>query len=199
MRIEKRKISELIRAEYNPRKISVLQLQELKDGIEEFGLVQPLVVNENPERKNIIIGGHQRLKIWEENGNKEVDCSIVNLPLEKEKKLNIKLNKNGGTFDDKLLQEFFEYEELIEWGFTPDELFVNEDELNDNFDLPIGEKPNLQQQTFTTSNEQANIIKQAIVEIKRSEEFKFVETFGNENGNGNALYLIIKQWGEQRR
>tara|TARA_R100001244_G_scaffold46303_1_gene41441 strand:+ start:79 stop:678 length:600 start_codon:yes stop_codon:yes gene_type:complete len=199
MRIEKRKISELIRAEYNPRKISVLQLQELKDGIEEFGLVQPLVVNENPERKNIIIGGHQRLKIWEENGNKEVDCSIVNLPLEKEKKLNIKLNKNGGTFDDKLLQEFFEYEELIEWGFTPDELFVNEDELNDNFDLPIGEKPNLQQQTFTTSNEQANIIKQAIIEIKRSEEFKFVETFGNENGNGNALYLIIKQWEEQRK
>ena len=123
MRIEKRKISELIRAEYNPRKISVLQFQELKDGIEEYGLVQPLVVNENPERKNIIVGGHQRLKIWEELGNKEVDCSIVNLPLDKERKLNIKLNKNGGTFDDDLLKEFFEYEELIEWGFTPDELF----------------------------------------------------------------------------
>tara|TARA_R110002073_G_scaffold163441_1_gene319537 strand:- start:332 stop:1474 length:1143 start_codon:yes stop_codon:yes gene_type:complete len=130
MRIEKRKISELIRAEYNPRKISVLQLQELKDGIEEFGLVQPLVVNENPERKNIIVGGHQRLKIWEELGNKEVDCSIVNLPLDKERKLNIKLNKNGGTFDDDLLKEFFEYEELIEWGFTPDELF-DQDEKTD--------------------------------------------------------------------
>ena len=130
MRIEKRKISELIRAEYNPRKISVLQLQELKDGIEEFGLVQPLVVNENPERKNIIVGGHQRLKIWEELGNKEVDCSIVNLQLDKERKLNIKLNKNGGTFDDDLLKEFFEYEELIEWGFTPDELF-DQDEKTD--------------------------------------------------------------------
>ena len=130
MRIEKRKISELIRAEYNPRKISVLQFQELKDGIEEYGLVQPLVVNENPERKNIIVGGHQRLKIWEELGNKEVDCSIVNLPLDKERKLNIKLNKNGGTFDDDLLKEFFEYEELIEWGFTPDELF-DQDEKTD--------------------------------------------------------------------
>jgi len=92
MRIEKRKISELIRAEYNPRKISVVQLQELKDGIEEFGLVSPLVVNEYPERKNVIVGGHQRLKLWEELGNTEVDCSIVNLPLDKEKKLNIKLN-----------------------------------------------------------------------------------------------------------
>lgn len=123
MRIEKRKISELIRAEYNPRKISVVQLQELKDGIEEFGLVSPLVVNEYPERKNVIVGGHQRLKLWEELGNKEVDCSIVNLPLDKERKLNIKLNKNGGTFDDDLLKEFFDYEELIEWGFTASELF----------------------------------------------------------------------------
>ena len=133
MKIEKRKISELIRAEYNPRKISVVQLQELKDGIEEFGLVSPLVVNENPERKNVIVGGHQRLKLWEELGNTEVDCSIVNLPLDKERKLNIKLNKNGGTFDDDLLKEFFDYEELIEWGFTATELFdMDEKEIKDN-------------------------------------------------------------------
>ena len=135
MRIEKRKISELIRAEYNPRKISVVQLQELKDGIEEFGLVSPLVVNENPERNNVIVGGHQRLKLWEELGNTEVDCSIVNLPLDKEKKLNIKLNKNGGTFDDDLLKEFFDYEELIEWGFTASELFdLEETEIKGNIE-----------------------------------------------------------------
>ena len=135
MKIEKRKISELIRAEYNPRKISVVQLQELKDGIEEFGLVEPLVVNENPERKNVIVGGHQRLKLWEELGNKVVDCSIVNLPLDKERKLNIKLNKNGGTFDDDLLKEFFDYEELIEWGFTVSELFdMDETEIKGNIE-----------------------------------------------------------------
>lgn len=139
MKIVKRKIKDLIRAEYNPRKITKVQFQDLKDGIVEFGLVEPLVINENPERKNIIVGGHQRLKIWEELGNKEVDCSIVNLPLDKERKLNIKLNKNGGTFDDDLLQEFFEYEELIEWGFTPDELFDQEektDGLIDDDEIP---------------------------------------------------------------
>ena len=139
MKIVKRKIKDLIRAEYNPRKITKVQFQDLKDGIIEFGLVQPLVVNEKKERKNVIVGGHQRLKIWEELGNKEVDCSIVNLPLDKEKKLNIKLNKNGGSFDDDLLQEFFEYEELIEWGFTPDELFDQEektDGLIDDDEIP---------------------------------------------------------------
>lgn len=199
MRIEKRKISELIRAEYNPRKISVVQLQELKDGIEEYGLVSPLVVNEYPERKNVIVGGHQRLKLWEELGNKEVHCSIVNLPLDKEKKLNIKLNKNGGTFDDDLLKEFFDYEELIEWGFTASELFTDPDNLTDSFSLPDGEKSIIEQITFTLSREQVNVIKESIKNIKETQEYKFVETFGNENSNGNSLYLIIKQWEEQKK
>ena len=130
MKIEKRKVSELIRAEYNPRKITKVEMQDLKDGIDEFSLVLPLVVNEHPDRNNVIVGGHQRLKLWEEMGHTEVDCSIVNLPLDKEKKLNVKLNKNGGSFDDELLQEFFEYEELIEWGFTPDELFDQEEKTD---------------------------------------------------------------------
>jgi len=199
MRIEKRKISELIRAEYNPRKISVVQLQELKDGIEEFGLVSPLVVNEYPERKNVIVGGHQRLKLWEELGNTEVDCSIVNLPLDKERKLNIKLNKNGGTFDDDLLKEFFDYEELIEWGFTVSELFVDPDNLTDSFSLPEGDKDPFQQISFVLANNQADKVKKAIGKIKETEEIKLVEKFGNENSNGNSLYLIITQWEEQRK
>jgi DNA modification methylase len=131
IKIEKRKISDLIRAEYNPRKITKVQLQDLKEGIEEFGLVSPIVVNELPERYNVIIGGHQRLKILEDLGYTEVDCSIVSLPLDKERKLNIKLNKNGGSFDDDLLKEYFDYEELTEWGFTPDELFGHEEKTTD--------------------------------------------------------------------
>lgn len=53
--------------------------------------------------------------------------------------------------------------------------------------------------TFTLADEQAEAIKSAISEIKQTEEFKYVETMGNENSNGNALYLIVKQWEEQRR
>mgnify|MGYP003655216384 CR=1 FL=1 len=137
MKIEKRKISELIRSEYNPRKISVVQLQELKDGIDKFGLVQPLVVNENPERKNIIIGGHQRLKIWEENGNTDVDCSIVNLTLKKEKELNIRLNKNGGDWDDDLLAEYFDPNDLVEYGFEVNEVFKHIQDSIDGDDIEI--------------------------------------------------------------
>ena len=53
--------------------------------------------------------------------------------------------------------------------------------------------------TFTMADEQQTIIKNAIDDIKKTEEYKYVETFGNENGNGNALYLIVSQWAEQKK
>jgi hypothetical protein len=53
--------------------------------------------------------------------------------------------------------------------------------------------------TFTLADEQAEQIKKAIADIKLTEEYKYCETMGNENSNGNALYLIVMQWAEQRR
>ena len=89
MRIVKKRIDEIIPADYNPRKISKENLERLKKSIKEFGLVDPLVWN---ERTNRLIGGHQRLKILMEEGVKEVEVSVVNLPEDKEKALNIALN-----------------------------------------------------------------------------------------------------------
>lgn len=140
MKIVKRKITELIAAEYNPRKINKVQEQDLKDSLTRFGLVDPIIININKERKNIVIGGHQRLKVWADLGNTEIDCNELDLTLDKERELNIRLNKNGGSFDDELVKEYFDYEELTEWGFTPDELFDQEettaDGLIDDDEIP---------------------------------------------------------------
>jgi len=140
MKIVKRKITELIAAEYNPRKINKVQEQDLKDSLTRFGLVDPIIININEERKNIVIGGHQRLRVWAELGNTEIDCNELDLTLDKERELNIRLNKNGGSFDDELVKEYFDYEELTEWGFTPDELFDKEettaDGLIDDDEIP---------------------------------------------------------------
>ena len=140
MRIKKRKIKELIAAEYNPRKINKIQEQDLKDSLTRFGLVDPIIINKNKERKNIVIGGHQRLRVWADLGNTEIDCNELDLTLDQERELNIRLNKNGGSFDDDLIKEYFEYEELTEWGFTPDELFDKEekkvDGLIDDDEIP---------------------------------------------------------------
>lgn len=117
MEIVQRKITELISAEYNPRKLSEKQFNELKDSLSRFGFVDPVLINTNNERKNIIIGGHQRTKVWQSMGNTEIPCVELDLTLDKEKELNIRLNKSGGEFDFEMLSEHFDHDELLDWGF----------------------------------------------------------------------------------
>ena len=140
MKIEKVKINKLKKAEYNPRKISDNDFEQLKKSLKKFGFVEPLVVNNHSKRKNVIIGGHQRLKAWEELGNEEVPVFYVKLSIEKEKELNVRLNKNTGEFDFDILRDLFDKESLLEWGFEDfeipdsvdiDTLFENEEEAKE--------------------------------------------------------------------
>jgi ParB-like chromosome segregation protein Spo0J len=55
------------------------------------------------KRTGNLVGGHQRFKILIEQGLKEVDVSVVELDLEKEKTLNLALNKISGDWDDEKL------------------------------------------------------------------------------------------------
>jgi len=132
MKIEVRKISELKFAEYNPRTISKKQFKELTQSIDEFDLVEPVVVNSRDDRNNIIVGGHQRTRVWQSLGNETIHCVIVDLGIEKEMELNLRLNKNGGKFDDDLLLNYFDEELLFEVGFTVNDLNINIDKYEDN-------------------------------------------------------------------
>jgi hypothetical protein len=130
MQIITRKISDLIRAEYNPRELTKEQENQLTDSLKRFGLVDPIIVNTHKDRKNILVGGHQRMKVWESMGNETIPTVEVNLNLEKEKELNIRLNKNTGKFDTELLLEHFDTDDLIEWGFDDYEFPTFEEELD---------------------------------------------------------------------
>ena len=134
IKIVERKIDDLIEAEYNPRKLSDGQKQSISDSIKRFGIVDPILVNVNTERKNIIIGGHQRTKVARELGFKKVPCIELDLNLDEEKELNIRLNKNTGSFDFNLLDQNFESEDLIEWGFEDFELSSDWDSDIDSVD-----------------------------------------------------------------
>lgn len=200
MKIVDREIRDLIPAEYNPRHLSQEQAEHLEASLKRFGAVDPAIINTHPDRKNIIIGGHQRLKTAQRLGWETFPCVELELDKEKERELNIRLNKNTGGWDWESLSTYFEVEELTDWGFTDKELFAyNEDEFGEDFDLPDGEKDPIQQITFTLSDDQAELLSEALSDAKKLEEFKYVETFGNENGNGNALYLIVSQWAERRK
>ena len=61
-------------------------------------------------------------------------------------------------------------------------------------ELASGEKSPFQQMTFTLADEQAEQLKQALEKAKKTEEYNYIETFGNENSNGNAIYCIIQGW-----
>lgn len=100
------KISDLRSAQYNPRQMSEKQAADLEQSIRRFGLVDPLVVNRHPERLNVVIGGHQRLKVAERLGIDTVPVVYVELNEEQERELNLRLNKNLGEWDLEALASF---------------------------------------------------------------------------------------------
>jgi DNA modification methylase len=132
-------IGALIFAEYNPRQLTKDQYKGLRDSIERFGLVDPIIVNKHKDRKNIVVGGHQRIRIAQDLGFKKIPCVEVELDADREKELNIRLNKNVGEWDWDALANHFDVGELLEWGFSEDELQFTEPDvqgLTDDDDIP---------------------------------------------------------------
>lgn len=103
MLIEKKNVAELLPAEYNPRKNlkpGDVEYEKLKRSITEFGYVEPVIWNQTTGR---VVGGHQRLKVLQDMGMAEIDCVIIEVSEEKEKALNIALNKISGDWDTDML------------------------------------------------------------------------------------------------
>ena len=131
MKTKQKKITDLIPAEYNPRTLSKKQFEGLRASFKRFGMVEPIIINKNAERANIIIGGHQRVRVAESMGMKEVPVVELDLSLEMERELNIRLNKSGGKFDMDALANYFDEDDLLEWGFEEVEFFSkDEDEVD---------------------------------------------------------------------
>lgn len=109
-------------SEYNPRKHTKVQTEQLADSITRFGMIDPLICNNSVGRENIVIGGHFRLEVAKSLGLTEVPVVYVTISdIEKEKELNLRLNKNTGEFDfDKL--KSFDLDLLLDIGFNHKEV-----------------------------------------------------------------------------
>lgn len=108
MNIKKMNIEELLPAKYNPRKdlqAGDKEYEKIKRSIEEFGYVEPIIFN---ALTHTIVGGHQRLKVLKELGYTEVDVVIIEETLEREKALNIALNKIEGEWDLPSLKDLLQ-------------------------------------------------------------------------------------------
>lgn len=113
MIIEKKQIADLIPAPYNPRQSTAKQEKHLKESLEKFGLVEPIIFN---KQTGYIVGGHFRVRELKKLGIKEVECVIVDLNEADEKELNIRLNANTGSWDWDTLANDWEVVDLEAWG-----------------------------------------------------------------------------------
>lgn len=114
-------IGELKAAEYNPRRMTKKEAKDLTTSIRRFGFAEPIVVNNHADRMNVIIGGHQRVEVAKTLGIKEVPVVYITLAPEKERELNLRLNKNLGSWDYELLANI-DVELLADVGFTAKEM-----------------------------------------------------------------------------
>lgn len=152
MDFRKIEISKLIPASYNPRKDlkpGDAEFEKIKRSIEEFGYVEPVIVNEDMT----IIGGHQRAKVLSALGYEEIDCVVITVDKTKEKALNIALNKITGDWDTEalavLLSELDKESYNIELtGFEWDEaekllktLGNVDNSADDEFEMELPEDP----------------------------------------------------------
>lgn len=198
MEIQIVKLSEIKSNPNNPRIIKDDKFRKLVKSIQEFPKmleIRPVVVNADM----IVLGGNMRLKACKEAGLKKVPVIFAHdLTEEEQKQFIIKDNVGFGEWDWDIIANEWDAEDLEEWGFDIPG-FDDVEDLGEDFSLPEGDKAPFQQMTFTLADEQAEQIQNAIANIKQTQEFKYAETMGNENSNGNALYLIIMQWAEQKR
>ncbi len=134
MIIEKKKLSELKPAPYNPRQSTAKQEKHLKASLEKFGVVEPIIYN---KQTGYIVGGHFRVRELKKLGYKEIECVIVDLNQENERELNIRLNANTGEWDWDMLANEWDAESLEDWGLDlPFETDTHLEAEEDDFEIP---------------------------------------------------------------
>lgn len=187
-----KKLKDINPYENNPRKNDDA-VKYVAESIKEFGFKVPIVI----DKEGVIVAGHTRWKAAKSLNIKEVPCIIADdLSDDQIKAYRLADNKVAefAEWDFNILN--LELDELLDFdmssfGFDIDEVV---DEYGTDFDLPDGDKSELEQITFTLHNEQAEFIKYSISQID-----EYTETFGNTNKNGNAIYELVKQWAELKK
>ena len=209
MNIIKIKVEELIPYINNPRN-NENAVDKVASSIAEFGFKNPIFIDKN----NVVVNGHTRLLASKKLGLKEVPCIVIDdLTDTQIKAFRIADNKTSeyAEWDEELLKiELEQLEDMnfdLEYtGFDMDDIEqmlnlgfdYSEDEFGEDFELPSGDKNPIQQISFTLHDNQAELILKAMEDIECKYLDDEIETFGNKNKKGNLLYMVVKEWAEQK-
>ena len=151
----------------NPRSLSEKEFKQLKTSLDKFGMIDKPIVNLDAD--NTIIGGHQRKHVLEASGVKECECWVPDRELtEREvEELNIRLNKNTGSWDFDTLANEFELPDLLEWGFSESNLIsysFDPEMLTDAFSSEIGRQSEYGIVSLTLKKKDCELLKKKIDE-----------------------------------
>lgn len=170
----------------------------IKKSLEECGAGRSIVIDNDGE----IIGGNGIYEAWgnkpvkvvETDGSELVVVKRTDLHTddEKRKKLAVMDNTASDTseMNVEMVIEDLGAEMAIDLGV---DVQLDDCEI-DMPDLKSGEKSPFGQMTFTLADGQTEVIKEALDVAKKDTNYDFVERMGNENSNGNALFMIVQEW-----
>ena len=195
MEIIKVKIDDIKAYENNAKIHTPEQVEQIKASILEFGFNDPIAIDEN----NTVIEGHGRLMALQELGYKDVDCIRLS-HLTNEQKCAYILVHNKLTmntdFDFNILDsELAKIEDIDMTQFDFEEMDFDESDFDCDFSLNTSDKPLARTITLTLSEQQFVNTKKCIDAISEEKEF---ESNGISNANGNAVYEIVKEWGQDK-
>ena len=173
----------------NPRKNDGA-VDAVAESIRQCGYVAPIIVDED----GIILAGHTRYKALKKLGHTDAEVIVKEGLTEGQKRkyrlLDNKTNELADWDFDLLADELdgLDFGDLdLDWGI------ISPNEFGEDFSLPDGEKSEFVTMSFTLHERQKELIEYSMQMVEP------LETFGNTNKNGNALYEVVKEWAEQRK
>lgn len=121
--VSKKKIGELTPTEKNPRIITKTGIDMMINSIDDIGLAQPI----NIDLDGTILSGHARYFALMEKYDAEYIAPVLipdhKLNQKERRAVIVRMNKNiAGQWDHDILANDYDIDELLEYGFTPDEL-----------------------------------------------------------------------------
>ena len=200
LKIEYLPIADLKPYEKNNKKHEDFDIGEIAKSISKYEMIDPVGIW---GKDNTIVEGHGRVLACKQLGIDKVPCiRLDHLTDEQRREYAIVHNKSQELalydFDNLALEldelDFSDFN--FDFGIDTDAgEDYSPDEFGDEFTLADGDKPEICQMTFTLHQRQKELIEYALSVVKDN----ITETFGNTNGNGNALYEVVRQWAEQRK
>ena len=184
MEIVRKKIAHMDRAAYNPR-IDLIpgdtEYENLRRSMTTYGMIIPIVWNRQTNR---VVGGHQRLTVLENEGETEVDVSVVDLDERQERQLNVALNKIEGSWDEEKLERLLTElgEEAYLTGFTQAEIDSITNDISSLLDTDTVEHE-------LKEVEESFNISLTFDKADRDE----LETYVKDNGKGTLIEIIVQK------